>query len=129
MTRLHNIIFRLYEKRSLRDWFYTIAFLIFVPVGLRFALLAWEFGSWLDKPLAVIAGLCIGITAFVTLLRYWSVPPRRVATGTPTPMVIASPPSAHIAEDFLIATRRRAAENRALSLSAGALGSTLRKRW
>ena len=30
-------VFRLYERPRLRNWFYTVAFGIFVPIGYRFA--------------------------------------------------------------------------------------------
>lgn len=125
MIRFRDFLFQLFERRRLRDWFYTIAFLIFVPVGFRFAALAWRYGSWVDKPLAVIAGAFIGITAVVTLMRFWHVPPQQVVT----PAVLEMPPIAvraqSSADEFLAATHRRAAENRAIAMGAGALGSTL----
>jgi hypothetical protein len=72
---LRNFIFTLYEQRGLRNWFYTVAFAIFVPTGFRFAILAWEYGDWFDKPLSIVAGLLIGMTSAVTLVRVWTVPP------------------------------------------------------
>ena len=129
MHQLRLLIFQLFERRRLRDWFYTIAFIIFVPVGLRFAILAWRYGSWEDKPLSVIAGTFIGVTAMVTLLRFWHVPPQLVATGdAPHALSVPEPAQPH-AEEYLEAVRYRAARNRAMSLGARALGSTRRRRW
>ncbi len=130
MFGFRDFIFRLYEQRRLRDWFYTVAFLVFVPVGYRFAALAWRYGDWFDKPLAVVAGLLIGITAVVTLMRVWHVEPRHVATPATVP---EPPPAQEIharADDFLAAARQRAAHNRELASGAAALGSTRRgKAW
>lgn len=69
-----KLVFTFYEQSRLRNWFYTLAFAIFVPTGFRFAILAWEHGDWIDKPLSILAGLAIGVTAAVTLLRVWAVP-------------------------------------------------------
>jgi hypothetical protein len=130
MNRLQNFIFRHYEQRRLRDWFYTVAFLIFVPVGFRFASLAWRYGYWVDKPLALIAGLFIGITTVVTLMRVWSVPPRQTTTpAPPNPPAIPAQPAVPAADEFLMAASYRAARNRALAAGARALGSTPRGTW
>ncbi len=129
MTPFRIFVFRLFEQRRLRDWFYTVAFLIFVPVGYRFAALAWRYGSWIDKPLAVIAGAFIGITTVVTLLRFWNVPPQQVVTPAVTAVPAASKPVNSAVDDYLAATRRRAAENRAMATGAGALGSTMGNSW
>lgn len=129
MNRLRLITFRFFEQRRLRDWFYTVAFVIFVPVGFRFAALAWRYGSWFDKPLAVIAGAFIGITTVVTLMRFWSVPPQLVVTPAAAAPVIASKPAKSLASDLVVAARHRAAKNRAMATSAGALGSTMGRGW
>lgn len=129
MTRLRDFIFRLYEQRRFRNWFYTLAFLVFVPVGYRFAALAWQYGDWFDKPLAVVAGALIGVTAVVTLMRFWHVEPRLVVTPAPPPVPAPEPEFHGRADDFLSAARRRAAENRAMAMGAGALGSTRGRRW
>lgn len=129
MRQLRLLIFRLFERRRLRDWFYTVAFIIFVPVGLRFAILAWRFGSWEDKPLALIAGVFIGITAIATLLRFWHVPPQRVATPPAAEPPVSAESAKPAAGDYVVAVRRRAAINRAMATAAGALGSTLGKGW
>jgi hypothetical protein len=129
MLRFRTLVFRLFEKRSLRDWFYTIAFFIFVPVGYRFAALAWQYGSWIDKPLAVIAGAFIGITTVVTLLRFWHVPPQQVVTPFIPEVTKAPKPSSSLADQYMAAAHRRAAENRAMAMSAGALGSTMGHSW
>ncbi len=130
MSGFRDFIFRLYEQRRLRDWFYTLAFLVFVPVGYRFAALAWRYGDWFDKPLAVIAGALIGITAVVTLMRVWHVEPRLVATPAALPEPAPAEPIHARADDYLSAARRRAAQNRELASGAAALGSTRRgKTW
>jgi hypothetical protein len=122
-------VFRLYERPRLRNWFYTIAFGIFVPVGYRFAALAWRYGDPIDRPLAIIAGGFIGIAAVVTLMRIWHVPPRQIVTrAEPEPMV-AQRPVNHMADDLMAATRGRAAYNRDLAKHAAALGSSVRARW
>lgn len=130
MHNLQNFIFWHYEQRRLRDWFYTVAFLIFVPVGFRFASLAWRYGYWVDKPLAVIAGLFIGITAMVTLMRVWSVPPRQTTTTPPlNSPAIPTKPTVPTADELLMAASYRAARNRALAAGARALGSTPPGSW
>jgi hypothetical protein len=129
MHQLRLLIFRFFERRLLRDWFYTVAFIIFVPVGLRFAILAWEYGDWFDKPLSVIAGMFIGVTAMVTLLRFWHVPPTQLATAEALAPVHNAERAHPHAEEYLEAVRHRAAANRAMASGAGALGSTLRRSW
>jgi hypothetical protein len=129
MTRFRIFVFRLFEQRQLRDWFYTVAFFIFVPVGYRFAALAWRYGSWVDKPLAVIAGAFIGITTIVTLLRFWNVAPRQVVTPPAPEAPVIAKPAHSAAHEYMAATRRRAAENRAMATGAGALGSTMGNSW
>ena len=129
MTWVQKFVFRLYERRILRNWFYTVAFSIFVPVGYRFAALAWRYGSPIDKPLAVIAGLFIGISTVVTLLRVWHVPPVQVVTNTEPEPATAPQAVSHVAGDLVAATRSRAAMNREMALYAAALGSTTRKSW
>jgi len=124
MNRVQLSVFRLYEQRNLRNWFYTVAFAIFVPVGYHFAELAWRDGSWYDKPLAIIAGLFIGIATVVTLLRIWHVPPKQVVTA-PTPVPIVPPPHSSVANDMMGMMRRRAAQNRDLASYAAALGSSM----
>jgi hypothetical protein len=127
MHRFRMFVFRLYERPRLRNWFYTLAFAVFVPVGYRFASLAWQYGSWIDKPLSVIAGIFVGITALVTLMRIWKVPPHQIATPAPSSPVAPTPQSHTLATDVLAAARQRAALNRAMALDAAALGSTLGK--
>ena len=120
-------VFRLYERRDLRNWFYTIAFAIFVPIGYRFADLAWRYGSPIDKPLAVIAGFFIGIATVVTLMRIWHVPPRQTVTE-PEPESVAAPQAAnHVADDLMAMARSSAARNRDMAMYAAALGSSLRR--
>ena len=118
-----RIVFAFYEQRRLRNWFYTLAFAVFVPTGLRFAILAWEYGDWFDKPLSILAGLLIGTTAVVTLLRVWTVPPR------PTLKVqvietVETGPSLPNASQMYSAARQQAAQNREIARGAAALGST-----
>jgi hypothetical protein len=123
MNRLRVFIFRLYEQPRLRNWFYTLAFAIFVPIGYRFATLAWEHGTWVDKPLAVIAGIFIGITTVVTLMRIWHVPPQQ--TVAPPAPPVEMPREHPMADELVAAARRRAAQNRAMAQRAAALGSTI----
>ena len=125
MNRVQLFVFRLYERRNLRNWFYTLAFAIFVPVGYHFADLAWRYGSWYDKPLAVIAGLLIGIATVVTLLRIWHVPPKQVVTP-PVSLPSVAPPHSSVADEVMATMRQRAARNRDMARGAAALGSTHR---
>jgi hypothetical protein len=120
----HTFVFTFYEQRPLRNWFFTLAFAIFVPTGFRFATLAWEYGDWFDKPLSILAGILIGITTVVTLLRIWTVPPQQTVEVTVKSEIVktdASPPSA---SQIYAAARRQAAQNREVSRGAAALGST-----
>jgi len=129
MNQVQLFVFRLYEQRKLRNWFYTIAFAIFVPVGYHFADLAWRNGAWYDKPLAVIAGLFIGIATIVTLLRIWHVPPQQVVTA-PTPQpVVALAPAISLADEVMATMRNRAAQNRDFAMHAAALGSSTGRSW
>ena len=127
MQRLRTFVFGLYEQPRIRNWFYTIAFAIFVPTGFRFATLAWEYGDWFDRPLAVIAGTFIGLTALVTLLRIWHVEPRKtVPTKAPEEphLTAVNPPT-----DLLAAAKWQAGRNREYARDAASLGSTLRRRF
>jgi hypothetical protein len=118
-------IFRLYEQPRIRNWFYTLAFAIFVPTGLRFAMLAWEYGDWFDKPLSIISGIIIGITAVVTLLRVWQVPPRKtVAAGPATGSLDTSLTVIPSTTEILAAAKGQAAQNRRMAKEAAALGSS-----
>jgi hypothetical protein len=128
MNRVQVFVFRLYEKRELRNWFYTVAFAIFVPVGYRFAELAWRYGSWYDKPLTVIGGLFIGLATIVTLMRIWRVPPRQVVTPIAESPAV-KPRTSSVADQMIAMMRSRAAHNRDLALGAAALGSTVHKTW
>jgi hypothetical protein len=122
-------VFRLYERRHLRNWFYTISFAIFVPIGYRFADLAWRYGSWVDKPLAVIAGVAIGIATVVTLMRIWHVPPRQTVTAAEPELVLVAPQGVtRLADSVIAAARVRAARNRDMALYAAALGSSTHTR-
>ncbi len=119
-----NLIFSWYERDRLRKWAYTLAFAISVPTGFRFAVLAWEYGDWFDKPLSVVAGLAIGITAMVTLLRVWTVPPMRTVPDEEhhaAPAAPRMPPSGSRIHDDAV---RQAARNREIARGAAALGST-----
>src|ERR1022692_4781540 len=50
MNRAQVFVFRFYEQRELRNWFYTVAFAIFVPVGYHFADRSEEHTSELQSP-------------------------------------------------------------------------------
>ncbi len=126
MVQVRDFIFHLYERRLLRNWFYTLAFAIFVPTGYRFATLAWEHGAWFDKPLAVISGLAIGITTVITLVRIWKVPPRqtvRLEAVEEPPVPVHEPESIQV----LSAIRLQAARNRRIARDAACLGPARRR--
>ena len=118
------LVFKLYELPRLRNWFYTLAFAIFVPTGLRFAILAWEYGDWIDKPLSILAGLIIGITATVTLQRLWTEPPQQtVESGARTQTVEPSILAASASGIYPVA-KRLAGRNREIARGAAALAPT-----
>jgi hypothetical protein len=125
LDTIRKLIFSLYEKPLLRNWFYTLAFGIFVPVGCRFAVLAWRFGGDVDRLLTLIAGFAVGITTVVTLLRIWAVPPRRTldhdaASEPPHPSAELKPDAGEI----LAMMRASSARNRQIAQGARALGSS-----
>lgn len=120
---IQKYVFSLYEKRLFRNWFYTLAFGIFVPVGCRFATLAWKFGGDFDRVMTVIAGLTVGITTVVTLLRIWAVPPTKtmvcdVEKSLSTEAGDSKPDGAEITAALRAYSRR----NRQIALGARALG-------
>jgi hypothetical protein len=129
MNRVQLAVFRLYERPRLRNWFYTVAFGIFVPIGYRFAALAWRYGAPIDRPLAIIAGIFIGIATVVTLMRIWHVPPRRIVTRAEPETVVLQKRVNQVADDLMAAARARAAYNKDLAKHAAALGSSVRTRW
>jgi hypothetical protein len=124
LETIRTYLFSLYERRLLRNWAYTFAFAIFVPVGLRFALLAWDYGNEYDRIMAIVAGLAAGATAAITLLRIWAVPPKRTVAETPE-----VPAAAHVIEtridaaQLLRAARASSLRNRQMARGARALGS------
>jgi hypothetical protein len=124
ISRFREYVFSLYEQPRLRNWFYTLAFAIAVPTGFRFATLAWEYGDWFDKPLAVVAGAFIGATAVVTLLRIWKVPPRKTVTAAAEPDAVSDQNLTH--PDVVARVKYLAARNRQLARDAASLGSTRR---
>ena len=125
--RLQHYVFSLYERPLLRNWFYTFAFAIFVPVGFRFALLAWEFGGEYDKWMAVIAGLAVGTTTVVTLLRIWTVPPSQTVPVIDNPRSQGESTEVKVgAAEILAALRSSSARNRQFAQGARALGSPRR---
>ncbi len=87
-------------------------------------MLAWEYGDWFDKPLSIFSGLIIGVTAVVTLLRMWAVPPRQTMqrpARSQAQQTSAAPVNAsqlHAAAMFF------AARNREIARGAAALGAT-----
>jgi hypothetical protein len=121
---VQKLIFTFYEQRYLRNWFYTLAFAIFVPTGFRFAILAWEYGDWFDKPLSILAGLLIGITATVTLLRIWTVPPTQTVGADAGGKTMQSAGSSSSVSQMFEAARQQAAHNHEIARGAAALGST-----
>ena len=127
MIRFRTLVFQLFKQRGLRYWFYIAAFFIFVPVGYRFAALAWRNSSWVEKPLAVIAGFVVGIAAVVTRMVFRHVASQQVDTPAVPHFAATSTPANSPANEFAAAVRRRAAENRVIATGAGALGSTMGK--
>lgn len=124
---LQTYVFGIYEQRQIRNWLYTLAFAIFVPTGLRFAILAWRFGDWFDKPLSVFAGLVIGVTMLVTLLRLWTVSPRQTLTMKQRIQIAETPADPPNASEMYEAAKWQAAHNREIARGAAALG--LSSRW
>jgi hypothetical protein len=123
-TYIQKVIFSLYERPLLRNWFYTFAFAVFVPVGLRFALLAWEFGGEYDRVMAVIAGLAVGCTTVVTLLRIWSVPPLQTIVQDPVLEKHELHAESRLdASEVVAMSRAYSARNRQMARGAKALGS------
>lgn len=122
-----EVVFSLYERPVLRNWFYTLAFAVFVPVGLRFAILAWRFGGDVDRLLTIIAGMTIGITTAVTLLRIWTVPPRRTVPRNPEHELHGSSGEiAPTAGQIMAAVRGYSARNLQMAQGARALGAPRR---
>ncbi len=81
MKRLTESLFALYEKPRLRNWAYSIAFAVVVPIGGRFAYLAGHQGGAIDWALAIVGGLIMIALAIVTLIRFWSVQPVSTQSG------------------------------------------------
>ena len=67
----------------------------------------------------------------VTLVRFWNVPPQQVTPSIASNLIAMPKPAellaSSLANEFIAAVRRRAAENRAMATGAGALGSTTGK--
>lgn len=124
---IRNYVFRLYEQTVLRNWFYTLSFAIIVPTGCRFAIVAWQYGEWFDKPLAVLAGTLIGVTSLVTLLRVWEVPPQQTTTiqAVSHPYTHVDPEVMHI--NRMSESKRLSAMNRRIAREAAALGTTVHR--
>ena len=125
LQHIQKKVFSLYERPVLRNWFYTFAFAIFVPVGCRFAILAWRFGQPFDRLMTIVGGIAVGVTTVVTLLRIWAVPPRRTVTQYSHP----EHEDIHVdirpnAGELLQTVRGNSARSREIARSARALGST-----
>jgi hypothetical protein len=125
VSSVRSVVFRFYEQTLVRNWFYTLAFSVFVPTGCRFAYIAWRFGAWFDRPLAVIAGTIIGVTSVVTLLRVWEVPPQQT-TAPAEQQEERLLPARAIVRDVLSESRRQSATNWQIARDAATLGSTRR---
>ena len=125
--RIRTHLFSLYEQKSLRNWAYTFAFAIFVPVGFRFALLAWDYGNEYDRVMAIVAGLAVGATAAITLLRIWAVPPKQTVVGKPEVRVAVTHVESRIdAAELIGAARACSMRNRQMAKGARALGTPRR---
>jgi hypothetical protein len=124
VTNIRKYLFSLYERRRLRNWAYTVAFAIFVPVGCRFALLAWAYGHRFDRVMAVVAGVAVGCTAMIMLLRIWSVPPKQTIIATPLVQTTPLDASTRVDPAELIAVvRARSIRNLQIARGAQALGA------
>ena len=127
LETIQTHLFSLYEKRLLRNWAYTLAFAIVVPVGLRFALLAWDYGNRFDRVMAIVAGLTVGATAAITLLRIWAVPPKQTIVSTPNVATIAPDTHPRVdAAEIIASVRACSMRNRQMALGARALGTPRR---
>jgi hypothetical protein len=123
LKSIREYVFSLYERPLLRNWFYTFSFAIFVPVGFRFAVLAWKYGAEFDRLMTIVGGLAAGITAVVTLLRIWNVAPRRTMTAPPHEAHHARHAEAAPSGAEIMATvRGYSARNRQIAQGARALG-------
>ncbi|HUP04023.1 MAG TPA: hypothetical protein VMU19_08540 [Bryobacteraceae bacterium] len=128
MDWVRSHVFRFWENRTARNWGLSIGFLLVVPVGARFASIAWKYGNLFDQIAVVVAGGVIGVMSVVVLLRVWLVPPvRTLPDGAGAghhlePHHLAGP-------DFLAAgelARLRSARNSTLGKEAAALGPVKR---
>ncbi|HEY3841292.1 MAG TPA: hypothetical protein VGL72_32195 [Bryobacteraceae bacterium] len=122
LNPVREYVFTLYERPLLRNWFYTLAFAIFVPVGFRFAVLAWRFGGDFDRFMSIIGGLAVGITAVVTLLRIWTVAPRKTVVDPPHEQHVSHVESVPSGAEIMAAVRGYSARNRQMARGARALG-------
>jgi len=123
ITTLRKQLFYLYERRLLRNWVYTLAFAIFVPVGFRFALLAWDFGNGFDRVMAVIAGLAVGFTMIMTLVRIWAVAPKQTLAPESGSVTETSQTTGVDATELIAAVRACSIRNQQLARGARALGT------
>ena len=121
---IRRTVFSLYERPVLRNWFYTFAFATFVPVGCRFAMLAWRFGEPFDKLMTIAGGVVVGTTTVVTLLRIWSVPPRQTVNHRSELGHEVRANQRPDAAEILMAIKGSSARNREIARGARALGST-----
>ncbi len=114
---MKKFIFQVWENSKLRNWAYTLAFLLIVPVGGRFSWFAWQHGNGLDRFLVIVTGLVMGALASVTLYRFWQVLP--VATSPEKP--VDFPP---MSEEFDVLSDldRSNVHNRLIARDAAALG-------
>ena len=127
LEKIRTHLFSLYEQRLLRNWAYTFAFAIFVPVGFRFSLLAWDYGNEYDRVMAIVAGLAAGATAAITLLRIWAVPPKQTIVSTPKVATIAQDAYTRVdAAEIIASVRACSMRNRQMALGARALGTPRR---
>ena len=128
LKSIREYVFSLYERPLLRNWFYTLSFAIFVPVGLRFAVLAWKYGAEFDRLMTIVGGLAAGITAVVTLLRIFrNVAPRRTMTAPAigargSSCECSTPRRPRAAAEIMATVRGYSVCNRQMAQGARALG-------
>jgi hypothetical protein len=89
---------------------------------LRFALVAWEYGAWFDKPLTILGGTIIGLTSVMTVLRVWDVPPVQTMQFAAESDSDAALHELTVAGELIADVRAQALRNRMIARDAASLG-------
>lgn len=125
MDRLVRAVFAFYEQWAFRNWAFTIAFLIVVPVGGRFAYLAWLYGSSFDHFMVITGGGVMGVISCIILLRFWTVGPVQTLATFSRPEAEELQRKIDVA-GYFENVRTKTETNRDLARGAAALGSSRR---